>query len=168
MPSRLFNSWTAQRTGSLPIPVALGICNAGLGLLHGIVDIMGTLNVASWGFLIGAGGQFAFYAALFPHLPAWVVWSFLLPPWLTVYTISFCRQPPFGTRAFRYALVFAMCWYGMATLLAESLRFLLQPTRSGHFSFAAARPLMYLGALSFIVFVRFCIALRRHEVEKQI
>ena len=129
---------------------------------------MGTLNVASGGLLIGALGQLAFYASLFPRLPTWVVYTPLLIPWLTIFTISFCRQPPFGPRPFRYALVSAMCWYAVATLLAESLYFLLRPAPSGQFSFTLARLLMYLGAFSFIVFVRFCIALRRHETENRV
>ena len=63
--------------------------------------------------------------------------------------------------------MFAMCWYAVATLLAESLHFFLHPPPYGHFSFAVARVLVYLGALSFIVFVRYCIALRRLETEDQ-
>jgi hypothetical protein len=126
---------------------------------------MGTLNVTSWWFFVGIGGQFVFYAALFPRLPSWVVWVFLLPPFLTINLISFCRQPPFGPRPFRHALVIAMCWYALATVLAESLHFLLRPAPWGHFSFTLARLLMYSGAGSFIVFVRYCIALRRAETE---
>jgi hypothetical protein len=128
---------------------------------------MGILNVASWGLLIGALGQSLFYAPLFPRLPTWVVWTFLLPPWLTIFTISFCRQPPFGPRPFRFVLVFAMCWYALAAMLGESLHFLLRPVPAVHYSFTVARSLMYFGALSFIVLVRFCITLRRSEMGSQ-
>src|SRR5260370_40152130 len=126
---------------------------------------MGSLNVTNWALLIGPMGQLAFYAPLFPILPSWVVLILLLPPSLTIHTISFCRQPPCGPRTFRYALVIAMCWYTGATLLAEILHFLIHPAPWRNFSFTAARLLMYPAALSFIVFVRFCIALRRYEAE---
>jgi hypothetical protein len=130
--------------------------------------IMGKLNIASWALLVGAMGQLAFYAPLFPFLPPWVVWVPLVPPWLAIYTISFCRQPPCGPRTFRYALVIAMCWYAAATLLAESLHLLVHSASWGQFSFTAARLLMYLAALSFIEFVRFCAALRRYKTENQL
>ena len=129
---------------------------------------MGRLNVASGGLLVGAMGQAAFYHSLFPHLSTWVVFIPLLPPWLTIYTISFCRQPPFGPRPFRYALVLAMCWYAFASLLGESLHYFFHTAPWGQFSFTLARLLMYLGALTFIVFVRFCIALRGQETEHQV
>jgi hypothetical protein len=60
-----------------------------------------------------------------------------------------------------------MCWYATATLLAEILHLLVPGAPPEHFSFEATRLLMYLGALSFIVFVRFCIALRRIEAQNQ-
>jgi len=93
--------------------------------------------------------------------------TLLLPPWLTIYTISFCRKPPFGPRPFRRALVFAMCWYATATVLAEVLHFRVPAAPPAHFSFEATRLIMYLGALSFIVFVRFCITLRHIEAQDQ-
>ena len=124
---------------------------------------MGTLHIASLALLIGSMGQLPFYASLFPKLPYWAVWIPLLPPWLTIYTISFCRRPPFGARPFRYALILAMCWYAASTLLAELLGFLVHPAPWGHFSFTLGRLLMYSGALSFMVFLRFCAVLRRHE-----
>jgi hypothetical protein len=123
---------------------------------------MGSINVTSYGLAFGAIGQAAFYGSLFQHHDK-LIFFFLLLPWLTIYTISFCRQPPFSPRTFRYVLMFAMCWYAVATLLAESLHFLLHSAPNGHFGFTAARWFMYPGALSFIVFVRFCIFLRRHE-----
>jgi hypothetical protein len=62
---------------------------------------------------------------------------------LTVYTISFCRQAPFGPRRFRHCLIFAMCWYSVATTLAEALHFLVQPSPHGHFPTSVARVLTY-------------------------
>lgn len=115
---------------------------------------MGTVNVASWCLLIGAMGQVAFYESLRPGLPAGLLRSLLLLPWLTTYTISFCRRPPFGPRLFRRALAIAMGLYAFATLLAESLHFLLHPAPRGHFSYTLARALMYFGSISFVVFVR--------------
>jgi hypothetical protein len=124
---------------------------------------MGRLNLASCGLLIGAMGQAAFYASLFPRVPPWVILFPLLPPWLTIFTISFCRQPPFGPRPFRYALVLAMCWYAFAGLLGESLHSFFHTAPSGQFSFTLARLLMYPAALTFIVFVRCCADLHNLE-----
>jgi hypothetical protein len=56
-----------------------------------------------------------------------------------------------------------MCWYATMTLLAEALHLLIKPAPHGHFPNAVARVLIYVGALSFIVFVRDCIELRRYE-----
>ena len=126
--------------------------------------MMGTLSIASWGLLIGAMGQAAFYSDLFPHLPAWLVISTLFVPWFTVFGISFCKQAPCGARPFRRFLIFAMCWYAVTMLLAEILHFVIQPPPHGHFSLIAARFLMYgFGAASFFVFIRACIVLRRYE-----
>jgi hypothetical protein len=127
--------------------------------------MMSRLNIASWGLLIGAIGQSGFYGSLFPRLPDWIMFPILALPWLTVFIISFCNQPPFGPRLFRYFLVFTMCWYGVVTLLAEALHFFIHPAPYGHFSITVARVLTYLGALSFIVFVRACRDLSIYEVK---
>jgi hypothetical protein len=126
--------------------------------------MMNTLGIASWGFLIGAMGQMAFFWRLFPHVSDWLVMFPLFIPWLTVFTISFCNRPPFGPRPFRRCLMFAMGWYAGMALLAELLCFLIQPAPLAHFSSTAGRLLMYsFGAASFFVFVRACLALRRYE-----
>ena len=128
--------------------------------------MMNTLGIASWGFLIGAMGQWAFFGRLFPRLPNWLVMGTLLIPWLTVYTISFCNRPPFGPRPFRRCLLFAMGWYAVMTLLAEILYFWIQPAPRGHFSLIDGRLLMYsFGAASFFVFIRACIVFRRYETK---
>ena len=124
---------------------------------------LGTLGIASWGFYIGAIGQAVFYARLFPGLPRWIVMGALSPPWLIIFIISFCNRPPFGPRPFRRCLLFAMCWYAVTTLIAETLYFFIQSAPRGHFSVIVARILMYgVGAVSFFVFVRACIVLRRY------
>jgi hypothetical protein len=56
--------------------------------------MMSRLNVASWTLLAGAIGQSALYSVLFTRLPPWTIFVVLFPPWLIVYTISFCRQAP--------------------------------------------------------------------------
>jgi hypothetical protein len=127
--------------------------------------MMNRLSIASLGLFIGAIGLGAFYGYLFPHLPTWIVTGISLLPCLMVFVISFCKVAPFGLRPFRYCLVFAMCWYTVATLLAEVLYLLTRPAASKHFSIIVARVPMYLGLLSFIVFVRVVFALRRHESE---
>ena len=124
---------------------------------------MSALHIASWGLLIGAVGQCAFYAALFPRLPVWIIFVAVLPPWLTVYAISFCRQAPVGPRRFRQCLIFAMGWYSIMTLLAEALRLVVRAASRIHVSITAARVLTYLGVLTFIVFVRASIQLRHYE-----
>jgi hypothetical protein len=125
---------------------------------------VGRLHIASWALLLGAIGQGVFYASLFPGFPVWALTTRLLPPWLTIYIISFCRQAPFGPRPFRYALIFAMWWYALATLLAETLNFVAHSARWGGLSALAARSVMYLSALSFAVFVPLCAA-KKPEAE---
>jgi hypothetical protein len=127
--------------------------------------MMNQLSIASWGLFIGAIGQGVFYGYLFPHLSAWIVIGISLLPWLIVFFISFCRVAPFGPRPFRYCLVFAMFWYTLVTLLAETLYLLTRPAASKHFSIIVVRVPTYLGLLSFIVFVRVVFALRRYETE---
>ena len=125
--------------------------------------MMSRLHIASWSLLFGATGQCVLYSDLVPRFPVWFIFLGLLPPWLTVYTISFCRQAPFGPRPFCHCLIFAMCWYAAMTVLAEVFHLLFQPAPVGHFPIMVARSLAYAGALSFIVFVRTCSVLRRYE-----
>lgn len=128
--------------------------------------MMSTLSIASWGLLFGAMGQWAFYIRLFPRLPIWLLMGVLLIPWLTVFITSFCNSPPFGPRPFRHCLEFAMCWYAGLTVLAETLYVFVQPPPRGNFSLIAARVLIYgFGVVSFMVFVRACITLRRYETK---
>lgn len=129
---------------------------------------MGSLHIAGWGLAVGAVGQAALYYPLFPHAPLWLIMLPLFLPWLTVYTISFCRQAPFGPRPFRYCLMFAMCWYATATLLAEALNLVIRPAPRGHFPITLAWVLIFVGVLSFIVFVRTVILLRRYETTQAI
>jgi hypothetical protein len=56
-----------------------------------------------------------------------------------------------------------MWWYALATLLAETLNFLAYSSQWGELPALAARSVMYLGALSFAMFVPFCAALRCQE-----
>jgi hypothetical protein len=129
-------------------------------------DNMGALNIASYGLLIGAMGQFFFYKGTFPHFPAWIVWGVLFVPWLTVFTISFCNRPLFGPRPFRLCLLVAMFWYALLSVVAEGINFLIHAPVTGHVPFAVARVLMYFGFLSFVVLIRACITLRRYEIKQ--
>jgi hypothetical protein len=126
-------------------------------------SMMNRLSIASLGLFIGAIGQGAFYGCVFPHRSARIVVGISLLPWLMVFVISFCRVAPFGPRPFRYCLVIAMCWYTVVTLLAEALFLLTRPAANEHFSIIVARVLMYLGFLSFVVFLRIVVVLRRYE-----
>jgi len=125
--------------------------------------MMGTIHIAGWGLLLGAIGQSLLFASLSHNPPSKIIYVLLLIPWLTVYTISFCRRPPCGPRRFRHVLTVAMCWYVVATLLAETLCFIFHPVPHWDHMLVVARVLMYLSALSFVVFLRACIALRRLE-----
>jgi hypothetical protein len=127
--------------------------------------MMGTLNIASWGLLIGAMGQWALYRPLFPRLPDWLILGALFVPWLTVFTISFCFRAPFGPRPFRRCLIFAIGWYWILAVLAEALCWFIQPAHHGDFSPIVARLLMYcVGAVSLFVFIRACVVLGRYEM----
>src|ERR1700722_16264228 len=108
---------------------------------------MGKLNIASWGLWFGAVGQSILYESFFPLLPTWAVFTFVFVPWLTTFTISFCQQPPFGPRSLRHALVFAMCWYAVATVLAEILYLLLHPASPWPISIVVAHLVICLGGL---------------------
>jgi hypothetical protein len=128
------------------------------------------LNIASWGLAVGGMGQALFFAYLFPNNPGKSVFNLtyagLLIPWLAVFVISFCNRAPVGPSMFRRILIFTMCWYTTATLLAETLRVRLHPVPHGNYPLWVPRILMYPGALSFIAFVRVCITLRRLDASK--
>lgn len=123
---------------------------------------MGKLNIPGYSLMVGSMGQVALLSPVFPK-HHFIVWMFLLPPWLIVSTITFCRQPPCGIRAFRKTLMFAMCWYATATLLAESLHFAVHPPASDGWSVTVARCLMCVAAWGFIVYIRLCRRLHRLE-----
>ena len=54
--------------------------------------MMSRLHIASWGLLLGAIGQGDLPGSLASRLPLWIIFAALLPPWLTVYTISFADR----------------------------------------------------------------------------
>jgi hypothetical protein len=129
------------------------------------VRLMSKLSIASWGLALGSLGQLGLLGRFMSH-GGWafrVIPVFVFLPWLTVYAISFCKQPPFGPRPFRYCLIFAMSWYAFITLVAETLSTLAQPVVLGGFPITAARALTYLGAISFVVLIQACVAIRRYE-----
>lgn len=127
------------------------------------MSFMGKLNIASLGLFFGALGQAGLYGNLLPQLPAWAIMAPLFLPWLTVYTISFCKVAPFGPRPFRNCLLFAICWYAVMTVIAEILLFVFHPAPQGHFPVFVARILTYVAALSFIVLIRAYVFLRRSD-----
>jgi len=127
--------------------------------------MLSRLNVASWGLLVGAFGQCVFYGNLFPRIPLWAVLVPLLPPWLAVYTISFCRHPPCGPRQFRHCLIFAMSWYAATALAGEVLTDVLHPVLRGHLSLTLGRALTLLGGLTFVVFAHACFQIRQYEMK---
>ena len=127
------------------------------------VSFMGKLNVASWGLCLGAVGQAGLCGNLLPHFPLWAIMAPLYVPWLTVFTISFCKVPPFGPRPFRNCLLFAICWYVAVTAIAEAFFLILPAAPQGHFPLVAARAITYVGALSFFVLIPAYVSLRRFD-----
>jgi formate hydrogenlyase subunit 3/multisubunit Na+/H+ antiporter MnhD subunit len=126
--------------------------------------MLGKLNIASWGFLIGAIGQNWFYTRLFPQISERIILAVLFIPWLTAFVITFCkRPPPISPRAFRICLLGVVGWYAILTILAELLHVLRHLTPSGHFTITTARVLMYIGLVSCIVFTCACVFLQRYE-----
>lgn len=116
--------------------------------------MLGRLNISSLSLLVGAMGQYWFYGRLSSKIPQWIVLLILLLPWLTAFTITLCRRPPFGPRPFRLFLLFVMCWYSLLSIAAEVLNCILHLPPDGHFHIAAARTMMYIGFLCFVPFFR--------------
>ena len=133
---------------------------------------MGAITRASMVLLMGALGQAFAYADLFPHFPFGIILCVSYVPWFIVFGISFCNRPPFGPRPFRWCLIIAMIWYAFASIVVEVLRFFIHVPPRGVDPIVAerviigARVIMFLGAFSFIVFIRTCITLRRYETKK--
>jgi len=127
-----------------------------------------TLNIASHGLAVGALGQLALFGRLFPDHSSLCA-AILLVPWFTIFFVTFCNAPfPCSARTFRYILLFAMCWYASMSLLGEALIFCIQPVSHSHFSLFAGRVLIYLfGAVTFFVFIKASIIIRRHENEPE-
>lgn len=124
---------------------------------------MGRISISSLGLWIGAAGQRLLLTAWVPLSRLDIILIALFVPWLTVYTISFCKEPPFGPRRFRHCLLFAMGWYTVMTLCTETVQVLTHLNRHNHIVNVMGQVLTYTGALSFIVFFRACVELRRYE-----
>jgi hypothetical protein len=124
------------------------------------------IQFAGLGLWIGAIGQLVFLGRLFRDHFSLITAISLVPCW-TVFFVTFCNAPfPCSARTFRYILLFAMCWYASTSLLAEALVFGIQPASGDLISSIAGRVLMYLfGAVSFFVFIKASIIIRRHENE---
>lgn len=127
--------------------------------------MLSRLNVASLGLLVGAVGQAVLYSNLSSRIPRWAILVPLYIPWLTVYAISFCRQPPCGPRRFRDCLIFAMSWYVAMAFAAEVLTDVLHPVLRDRLSLTLGRMLMCAGALTFIVLIRACHQINRYIIE---
>ena len=124
------------------------------------------LNVGMVGYcslLLGTMGQAACTgAALKPHLPVLVVYL----PFLTVFTITFFKRSLLPPRAFRFCVLFAMCWFALVTLVAEILFHLgYMPPESPTFGRTFSRILMHIGWLSFIPLIRLYLVTRRYEAK---
>ncbi len=81
---------------------------------------MGKLNLASWGLIVGALGQWGFYGRLFPRVPNWAIMMALFLPCYALILITFCNSPPFGPCSFRRCLLAGMCSYAFTQYLSAS------------------------------------------------
>lgn len=127
--------------------------------------MLSVLSIASFTLILGAMGQMLLMPPLGSppsHVLTRVMFALFLVPWLSIFTISFCRQAPFGPR-FRHCLSFAMCWYAVATVLVETRYCLFPAGPSKHVQVVTAQVLIGLGAAGFIVFIRAWLSLRRYE-----
>jgi len=125
--------------------------------------MLGKLNIASLCLIPGAMGQYWFYGRSFPSAPEWVILLPLFLPWLTTFTFTIAKRPPFGPRPFRFFLLIVMCWYALVTILAEGMNFYHPLPSDGHITIVMARVLMYFGLLCFLPFIRAYILLRQQE-----
>src|SRR5262249_10557977 len=127
---------------------------------------MAALSVASWGLFIGGLGLSLAYGSLIPALPHWIGVGLSIPPWLVIFSISFCNVPPFGPRVFRRCLLFALCWYAAAAILAEAVS-LGRSGASAESHLIAAWAMVCFGTLSFVPIARAYRALSMIEEAEQ-
>jgi hypothetical protein len=125
---------------------------------------MGRLNITSLGLALGSVGQTLLVAPVFTRFGR-LAFAVALVPWLITYTITFCRQPPCGIRAFRKTLWFSLGWHAAVTILAEMLQFFFRTPALDKTQFFVARCLMYSSLVSYVVFIRVCHSLRQMERE---
>jgi len=125
---------------------------------------LGKVNLSSYGLLVGAFGQYAFLTQLRTRVPGWLIGIAVLLPWMTVFIISLCKRPPFGSRPFRLCLMLAVSWFLLMTVTAESALGLglIESTFAG-LPRLAARVLMYLGFGSFPFIIHTYVCLLRRE-----
>lgn len=115
---------------------------------------------------MGQALLFGVFQTTSSRTPSFIIFILLLVPWLTVFTISFCRQPPFGPRLFRHCLVFVMSWYSVMTIIAEGRHYLLPPAPHQGAPVIVPQVLIVLGFGGFVVFIRVWRALGRITPEK--
>lgn len=126
--------------------------------------MMRAINIASWGFWVGAGGQMAFYGMLFPGGPRILMAIVALVPWFVLFAVSFCNRPPFGPRPMRHCLTLAVGWYVGLALLGEGLCLSWYPVPTGYFPMEASRVVLWLfGGLGMAVVGRVWFVLKRLE-----
>lgn len=108
-------------------------------------------------------GQYWFYGRSLPSIPRWIIVGILFIPWLTAFIITQSKRSSFESRPFRFGLLFVICWYALATVVAEIVQFFQHLPPDGHVTIVAARIMMYFGMICFIPFIRAYILLRRGE-----
>jgi hypothetical protein len=128
--------------------------------------MLGVLNIASFTLALGAIGQMLLLGMPSSHVLTRIMFALFLVPWLTIFTVSFCRRAPIGPRGFRNCLSFAMCWYVVATVLVETRYRLLPAWPNQHVQVVTAQALIGLGAAGFVVFIRSWLSLRLYEASK--
>jgi hypothetical protein len=114
--------------------------------------ILEVLSLAGYfALLIGVMGQGAFLGPVLKQtIPSWLKATLITFPWLIVFTLTYCKQYFLPARILRFSLLFAMSWFALLAILAESLLALGQlPAESAAYALTPARCAMHFGWLSF-------------------
>lgn len=122
---------------------------------------MGRLNIASMGLWLGALGQaLVLFSAGTGRLFSALGFCLLLIPWLIVFTITFCRVPPFGPRPFMRCLTVSLAWYAVASVVAVLTTLVRVAHNSVWSESVISTVLICAGSLSFIPLLKAVFFLR--------
>jgi hypothetical protein len=124
--------------------------------------LLNRLNTASLGYAIGCIGQ-SLFLRLSPRPLQWIATAIICIPWFTAFLVTMCRGTPVYSRAFRWTLLFAACWYVAVTILIETVKYF--GPGAADFPILVPRILMYTGSITSIAYLRAYFLLRQHEAK---